>query len=126
MKRLAIVALIGLMACGNDSSAGVGPKATASGTWSGTMHGSDVEGITLTMTIVESNGTVTGSANLGGTNVPKALTLTGTWAAPTLSVTLTEGGLHPPSNLTGTITGNTLTASLNGSGFTNDAITMTR
>ena len=119
---LACIALVA--GCSKDSP--TAPKATATGSWAGTMHGADIEGITLSLSLVESNGSVTGSAQLGGTNVPKSLVVTGTFAAPSLSITMTTGALGQPANLTGTISGNTLTATVNGSGFSADPITMTR
>ena len=118
-----ILSLLLLSACGSDM---VGPNAIATGRWSGTMQSTDVAGTTLVLQIVESGGTVTGTANIGGTNVPVQLTVTGTYAAPSLSVIMTQGGLHPPANLTGQISGNTMSAVVNGSGFINDPVTLTR
>jgi hypothetical protein len=128
MKRfvagVSLLFLTAVAGCGGDSP--TAPAPTATGTWAGTMHGADIEGITLSLTLVENAGSVTGSAQLGGTNVPKSLVVTGTFASPSLSITMTQGGLHPPANLTGTINGSTLTAFVNGSGFSADPITMTR
>jgi hypothetical protein len=117
--RLAIAAsflvLLSQVAC-KDS----GPEITASGTWSGST-GSQ----TISMTIADNGGTVTGSGTISSSSGPRALTITGSFTKPTLSVTL-QSGIAPPANLAGDISGNTLSGTLNGSGFNNTSITMTR
>lgn len=112
-------ALVLAMGCGSDST---GPThQSVSGTWSG-VTGAQV----LTMTLVENGGVVTGSGTL--TNTPtgtRAQTVTGTFASPTLDVTLSSGSVQPVA-LHGTVGGNSMAGSLTGSGFTGDAITLTR
>jgi hypothetical protein len=126
MKRIVLLVLIAttaLAGCGGDST---GPMAVATGHWFGTMQSTDVIGTTLSLQIVESGGMVTGTASLGGANVPKQLTVTGTYSPPNLSLIMSLGALTPSANLTGTIAGNSMTAVVNGSGFINDPITMAR
>jgi uncharacterized protein (DUF2141 family) len=88
------------------------------GTYAGTGNG-----FSLTLTLTETNGTVTGSGNINvGQNVP--LTVTGTFNAPNVNLTLSS--TFDPINLTGTVSndGTTINATLNGSGFSNDAVTL--
>lgn len=118
MKRWIMVAMV-LMAAGCKSS--TGPKITVAGTWAGVTNAQ-----LLTLTLVENSGEVSGSGTL--TNTPSgtiAITVSGPFVGSTVSLALTSG-LHPAINLTGTVAGNTMTGSLQGSGFTGNAIVLTR
>jgi hypothetical protein len=118
MKRLLIVAMLAVVTACSSSTA---PKVTVAGTWTGVASTQ-----ALTMTLVENSGSVTGSGTL--TNTPAgtiALVISGTFTGSTVSLTLASG-LHPAINLSGTIVGNTMSGSLQGSGFSGDAITLTR
>jgi hypothetical protein len=78
------------------------------------------------MTLVENGGVVTGSGTL--TNTPtgtRAQTISGTFASPTLDVTLSSGSVQPVA-LHATVSGNSMTGNLTGSGFTGDAISLAR
>jgi hypothetical protein len=118
MKMLMLVAMtLVVAACGSST----GPKVTVAGTWAG-VTGAQV----LTVTLAENSGTVSGSGTL--TNTPAgtiALTVSGSFVGSTVSLAMTSG-LHPAFNVTGTVAGNTMTGALQGSGFTGDAITLTR
>lgn len=111
--------LAGLVSCGGGSDSSTGPAKTGvTGTWIGSVGTQ-----TLSMALVENSGVVSGSGSLTGVGGPFAQTITGAFTAPTLTITLTSGQ-HPPFTLTATLSGTALTGSLNGSGFTGDAITL--
>jgi len=118
MKRFLMAAAAFVVAGCSSSTA---PKVTVAGTWSG-VTASQV----LTITLTESSGSVSGSGTLTNTPVGTiAITVSGSFVGSTVSLALTSG-LHPAINLTGTVAGNTMTGALQGSGFTGDAITLTR
>ena len=73
------------------------------------------------------DGTVAGSGTISSAVGSIALTvLSGTHVFPSLSLTLGATGLLD-TNLTGTVTSPTMiAATLNGSGFTNESITLTK
>jgi hypothetical protein len=121
MKRLMMAAMVCAVFVAAGCSSSTAPKVTVAGTWSG-VTATQV----LTVTLVESAGTVSGSGTL--TNTPAgtlAETVSGSFVGSTVSLALTSG-LHPAVNLTGTVAGNTMTGALQGSGFTGDAIVLTR
>lgn len=93
-----------------------------SATWSGVISTSLQS---LSVTLVENSGVVNGTGLLSFSPSPLALTVTGTYTAPALTLTITSG-LYPAIQLTGTISGKVLTATLTGSGFTGDAVVLTR
>lgn len=111
-----------LVAAGcSDSS---GPKTTVTGNWTGSAPISVGSNATLSMVLTESSGAVTGTGSLvGSTSI--ALTVTGTYAAPSLGLTMSAPGFSS-LNLTATVSGKTMTGTLNGSGFNNTAITLTK
>ena len=120
MRRFLMAGLSALLvACGSDSA--TAPKISAGGTWSGVIGGQ-----TLSMTLVESSGAVTGTGTI--TNTPtgtRALTITGTFVSSKLTATLSSGTLQPIA-LQASIAGSSMTGSLTGSGFTGEGITLTR
>jgi hypothetical protein len=117
MRHMAALALIALAACGGSTEPK--PAPWYDGTWSGTTGGQ-----TITLDMIENGGAVTGTGTITGTPT-RALTVAGTYSAPTLVVTLTAG-LAPAVSLRGTVNGATMAATLTGSGFTGEGITMTR
>ncbi|MBV26081.1 MAG: hypothetical protein CME12_08190 [Gemmatimonadetes bacterium] len=108
-----------LAACGDG---GTEPNPTVTGTWGGN-NGT----ITLTLTLIEAvDGTVTGSGNLAqDQNVALAVRV-GTHVFPNLSLTLAPFGSYD-LDLTGTVMSTTtIAATLNGSGYNNESIQLTR
>jgi hypothetical protein len=92
--------------CGWDGATFNSPA----GTWFGTMNGGDVEGLTLSMTLVENERSVTGSALHGGIVVGATMEVQGEFSPPGYlpHLVFREGGL-PRAILSGTFFGNTLT-----------------
>jgi hypothetical protein len=113
--------LLTAIACGSDKT--TGPAYSVAGTWTGAVGQQQ-----LSLTLVESGGLVNGTGTLANTPTgTRALTVTGTFKTTngTLDATLTSGTLQP-FNLHGAIIGGTMVGSLNGSGFDNASITLTR
>lgn len=92
----------------------------------GTYSGSS-QGITVTLTLTESGGTVTGSGSIveGANTFP--VTVSGTFNAPNVNLNLTSAQLQGPVQLTGTVAddGSSINGMMNGSGLTNFPITLT-
>jgi hypothetical protein len=112
------VLLAGLMSCSKSATE---PKPTVTGTWTG-IRGSQL----FTLSLVDNSGVVAGSGTL--TNTPtgtRALTISGTFIAPTMTITMSSGTLQPIS-LVATVTGKSMGGTLTGSGFTGEAIELTR
>jgi hypothetical protein len=108
-----------LVACGSESA--TAPKPSVGGTWSGTVAGQ-----TLSLTLIENSGAVTGTGTI--TNTPtgtRALTVTGTFVSAKLAATMSSGTLQPIA-LQATVAASTMTGALTGSGFTGEGITLNR
>jgi hypothetical protein len=122
MKRMVVMlAALLLVACSGKSPVAPLPP-TVTGNWQGDIAGPQV----LTLALSQSGGTVSGSGIL--TNTPsgtRALTATGTFIDPVLSMTISSGTTQP-FNLTATLTNGTLYGNLQGSGFTGSMIAMYR
>ena len=92
---------------------------SVTGTYAGTGNN-----FTLTLTLTETSGAVTGSGTINvGQSVP--LTVSGTFNAPNVNLTLSNPQFDP-IQLTGTVSdnGSSINATLNGSGFNNEAVTL--
>jgi hypothetical protein len=114
------LALIGA-ACGGDS----GPNPIdVQGAYVGTIQGSGSPG-QLQLTLVETSGTVTGSGSLSGVSGAVALTVTGNYTEPNVSLGLHAQGFED-INITGSVTTTKITGSANGSGFQNGVVDLTR
>ena len=122
-RRLVFLPLFAMLAaCGSDATAPE-PDPTVTGSWSGTGNQFSLQ-LTLNQ---QPDGTVSGSGSISSAVGTLALTvLNGTHAFPNLSLTLGATGLLD-TNLTGTVTSpTTIAATLNGSGFSNESINLTK
>jgi hypothetical protein len=121
MRNVLTIVLCSLVvACGGSDNA-TSPKATVGGTWRGV-----VDGQTLSLTLIENAGSVSGTGTI--TNTPtgtRALTVTGTFVNAAFTATMSSGTLQPIA-LQATVAGSSMTGNLTGSGFTGEAITLTR
>jgi hypothetical protein len=119
MRRFLAAALIAaIVACGGDSTE---PKVSLTGTWVGSLEGS-----TLNLALSQSGTDVTGNGAVtaGTTSVP--LTVAGTVSNTTsFALTVSSAGFSP-LNFSGTFGQTTMTGTVNGSGFTNAAVTLTK
>jgi hypothetical protein len=101
-RWLAVLVAVSLLACGNDSS---GPGEGVEGQWSGTV----TPGVTLTLTLTERDGEVSGAGTLTAASDAVALDTEGTYSEPSLSLTLTSEGFQD-MNLTATVGDQVLTS----------------
>jgi hypothetical protein len=121
-EGMAAAALLAV-AAGCSTSESIAPM-SATGNWVGTFSNFGTP-TTLTVLLLDKTGTVTGNGTfaLGTSTVP--VNVSGTFVSPTLSVTVTSQGFAN-MNLTARVSSTSLDALLNGSGFLNQAITLTR
>lgn len=118
-RIVALYVALGMWAC-SDS---LGPESPINGTWTGSPPGG-----TVTLTLTEATGgSVSGSGNVSGSSGAAAVTVTGTHTGASVSLTLSAQGFQP-TNFTGTVQsdGLSMIGTLNGSGFQNAGLTLTR
>jgi hypothetical protein len=96
------------------------PTPTITGSWSGSGGG-----ISVTLSLTQSGQSVTGNGSLSGAGGAAALVATGNFTNPSFSLTLSAQG-YEDSNFAGTMSGNSLTGVINGSGFNQVGMTLTR
>jgi hypothetical protein len=113
-------ATITVTADGKTASAAITVTSALSGTWNGNLSGAS-----LTMTLVEAGGIVNGNGTFVSGATSLSLTVTGTFAAPTVALSAAAQG-YAPMNITGTLNGTTITGTVNGSGYVNTAVTLTK
>ncbi len=120
MRQIFVLAVIGLlslsMACSDSGPSG--PETTrVTGTWTGSATG-----LTFTFTLSESaSGSITGSGSVGSA---AATVFSGTHAGSTVSFTFGASGFED-ANFTGELSNSTtMTGAVNGSGFSNFALTL--
>jgi hypothetical protein len=114
LRRTFITVLVGLSvaACGGDStSAPATPN--PSGGWASVNGNSR-----LTMTLNNVNGNLTGNGQFTQGTTSVALTISGTYAPPSISLSMSATGFAT-LNFSGTVADARMTGSLNGSGFSN-------
>jgi len=123
MKRL-LLCLALAAACGGDSTTTPAPKPTISGTWNGV---SVLQPTSLTL--LETNGTVTGTGIITGTPVGvRALSVSGIFTSLDFSLTLSSGTAQP-INFKGklnTATPPQLIGTFVGSGFSGETVVLTK
>ena len=116
MKRLLLGLVVGLLACGGTTE----PTPHVSGSWAGSASGQAVA-----LTLIESNGTITGNGTLAGTPTgTRAMTVNGVFTNPTFNLSFTSGTLQPV-NFTGHYNGSIpaqLVGNFSGSGFTGEVV----
>ncbi|HEU5303131.1 MAG TPA: hypothetical protein VFU40_00680 [Gemmatimonadales bacterium] len=114
-----------LVGCGGGDSSGPSNAPEVTGSWSGQVAASNGQSATLAITVTETGGNVSGSGSLTAGTASLSLGASGTYAPPTLTLTLSAQGFEPMV-LTATVEETRLVGVLNGSGFDNRAITMSR
>jgi hypothetical protein len=123
LKRvLALAGALALGACGGDNN---GPaRIEVEDSWAGTISSGGASG-SLSFTLTETDGAVTGSGSLVAGGDAVSLVVAGSYSPPTVSLTLTADGFES-MNLTATVAEESMTGTLNGSGFVNTAFTLQR
>ena len=124
MRKLLLGALMAItLACGGGD--GNGPSTPeAEGQWNGPINTSSGSG-NLALTLNDASGNITGTGTLTFPGDAIALTVTGNYAPPDISLQMTSPGFEP-MNLSGTLGDTQIQGVLNGSGFVNIAVTLTR
>lgn len=121
MKQIAFVLALLAIACGGSTEPHV---ASVSGTWSGTIAGTQSQ--VLSMTLLDVSGQVIGSGSLSPTpSGSLGLAISGSFAAPTFTATM-QSGTYPTIVFSGTLSGDeqAINGSVQGSGFTGQTVTL--
>ena len=124
MRYLLVGLTLLTAACGGDGGSTEPDVPEVEGQWNGPVI-SDVGSGSLALTLNEASGAVTGTGTLSVTGDALALTVTGNYAPPNVSLQMTSPGFEP-MNLSGTLSEDEIDGTLNGSGFVNIAVTLTR
>ena len=111
-RLLSIVGLVALASCSESTA----PEPQITGSWSGVLGGG-----TVTLTIQQAATGLVGS----GAWASDAVVLTGTYTKPTVSLNITSDGFEP-LNYTGTLNQDRIVGTVNGSGYTNQSLTLER
>lgn len=116
------LALILFVGCGGDDGDDLtGPEPpSVTGGWSGSSQGID-----MTMSLSQTGTDVTGDCTMSGPTASINLSVSGSFSNPALNVTMTNAG-YEPATFVGTLNGNTITGTINGSGFQDFPITLNR
>jgi hypothetical protein len=113
--------VIAFGACGGSTE----PKPlTVAGTWHGQSNTGSTP-FTATLTLAQTGTVVTGNGNLSSAGFSAALTVSGTFVEPNLSVTIVAQG-YQNMNFTAPLTGESMIGTLNGSGFNNVGLHLVR
>jgi len=89
MKRLAILAVVAVLAaCGSDSS---GPTDTFTGTWNGIVISDPTDTLHFQMISGQSGSTLNGNGHVSAGDDVKAFTFTGTSTPPTIALSIIYG-----------------------------------
>jgi hypothetical protein len=128
MKRpscLFVLVGFALAGCGSGESTAPTDSPDVAGTWSGKVASSTGATATLAFTVTEHDRKVSGSGSLTIGTSSLGLSVSGTYAAPTVSLTISSQGFEPMT-LAATISQTDMTGTIDGSGFVNRAITLKR
>lgn len=111
--------------CGGEGSTAPNNAPEASGSWSGKVAAPSGVTATLTFNVTETNRKISGSGSLAIGASSLGLSVSGTYAPPTISLTISSQGYEPMS-LEGTVSETGMIGTLDGSGFVNRAVTLKR
>jgi hypothetical protein len=124
MRYLLVGLMLCLAGCGGGDGSTEPDEPQVEGQWNGPIN-TDVGSGSLALTLTEGDGTVSGTGTLSVTGDALALTVTGTYVPPNVSLQMTSQGFEP-MNLSGEVAEEEIDGTLNGSGFVNIAVTLTR
>lgn len=121
--RYATIALsVAFLACGDSSTE---PEATVTGRWLGTLS-SGTSTATVNLILAQSGTSVTGNGTLVTSLESIALTATGTFVDPDLSLTISAQGFEQMNYTGRLVTDIQIDGTLNGSGFNNRVLNIVR
>lgn len=124
MRYLVLGLMLLAAGCGGGDGSTEPDDPEVEGQWNGPIN-TDVGSGSLALTLTETDGSVSGNGTLSVPGDALALTVTGTYAPPNLSLEMTSPGFEP-LNLSGDVSEDEIDGTLNGSGFVNIAVTLTR
>jgi hypothetical protein len=118
-KTLMLLALVlGVAACKDSTGA---KTYEVDGLWEG-----PISGVTMTLTLSESSHNVSGTGSLHGPGGSLPLSVSGTNAYPSITLTLSSPG-YEPMTYQATMSGRSaMSGTLHGSGFTGESMTLTK
>jgi hypothetical protein len=129
VPRFALIGALALVTGGlkcavGPLDVGTGPVSTSiAGTWQG-----PIQDLTMSLAISDNDGTITGTGTMTQNGAPFALTVSGTNNKGSFSLQVSEVQ-HEPFTFTGALQNTspkTLVGVANGSGLTNEAVTLTK
>jgi hypothetical protein len=124
MYRLLLFGLATLLLAGCSDDPSDDPTAPVAASVTGTWVGSS-DGINMTVSLVQSGTDVTGTSTMNSVAASVNLVAEGTFIDRTLTISLTSPELEP-ATYSGSLSGSTLTGTINGSGFANFPMTLSR
>jgi hypothetical protein len=110
------MAVVTVSSCGDPAA----PEPTMAGTWTGSGGG-----ISVNLSLTQAEHSVSGNGSMSGGSGALALTATGSFTNPNFSLTISAPG-YEDMNFAGTLAGNSATGVINGSGFNQVGMTLTR
>jgi hypothetical protein len=124
MRYLLAALVLVFAACGGDAGPNEPAVPDVEGQWNGSIN-TNVGSGSLALTLNEAAGNITGTGTLVTSGDALALTVTGNYAPPNVSLQMTSPGFEP-MNLSGTVNEEAINGTLNGSGFVSIAVTLHR
>lgn len=120
MRRLAMLAaLVGALVGCSDSTS---PDDPVSGRW----RGRDIQiGLSLDLVVARQGSAVNGSGTLVYGSTANAVTITGTWVSPNISLVLSSPGFQD-THYGGLLDADLIDGALNGSGFADIELVLSR
>jgi hypothetical protein len=124
MRRIVLTAMVVLaLGCGGDG--GAEPEhPEAEGQWSGTINTGSGSGL-LELTLDDAGGSITGNGTLTVPDDVLGISVSGSYDPPNISLTMSIPDFQPV-DLNGTVGDNSISGTLNGSGFVNLGVTLQR
>jgi hypothetical protein len=120
MRKLLLVCLALTLAGSAACDKATAPTPVIAGSWSGSGSG-----ISVNMALTQAGQSVSGNGSMSGETGALAVTVSGSFNNPNFSLTIRAEG-YQEMNFAGTLSGNSATGVLNGSGFNQVGMTMTR
>lgn len=117
-----IVLVLALLGCGSDDRTGL-DMSPVNGGWVGTI--ADAPDNVLEWTLEDTNGRISGRGSFSNSAATVELSVEGTFSSPNLTLTLTSQAFND-FTFTGTVSEEFMKGRLNGSGFVNREVTLTR
>lgn len=116
-----LLSLLTLSGCKKEQTTSPEPNPSLTGRWFGASGG-----LMISLTLTESNQSVSGSGSISSGTQSLAITISGTHVYPNVSLNISATG-YQPMNFTGRFSDkNTIPGKFNGSGFVDFDITLIR